>query len=84
MSETIYVYGDRAYSAAVAASHHPRVRERLARRVVSLHPGARLVFRVRDAELDWLTTDQVELHRLVARHPCAKVAVLPIAQADRG
>ncbi|MCA8908345.1 MAG: hypothetical protein KDA49_13245 [Rhodospirillaceae bacterium] len=81
MSEIVYVYGNRAFSSAAAAGHHPRLRERLSRQVLSLQPGARLLFHVTTPWIDRLTVDEVEMCRIVAKHPEAKVDVLPIEQA---
>ena len=79
MADPVYVYGNRAFSADTAAEHHPRLRARLSRRVEC--PGllrASLVYRVEDDRIDWLTTDLVEVHRLLKRHPDATVRVIPV------
>ena len=79
MTEYLYVYGDRAYGPAMAAVHHPTLRQRLARRVPYLDcEMPSLVYRVRCNEQDELLTDPIAVIRLTQRHPDMRVSVMQV------
>ena len=78
-SRSVYVYGDRAFTAAAAAAHHPVLRRRLARSVAFYGPTMpRHVYRVTGEGVDQLAVDPVDVYHIVRRFPQARVKVLRV------
>ena len=77
-TDTIYVYGRRAFTSNAAAGHDPTLRRRLARRIPWYGLQPRLAFRVCDGGVDQIVVDPVEVRHLLRDHPLANVTVIPI------
>lgn len=78
MWNTIYVYGDHAYSRRQALEENEHVSADEAESLRSLGLRPRFVFRVESDSFEGLTTDPVQVQRWVRRYPDAEVTVIPI------
>ena len=78
MWNTIYVYGEHAYSRREALEENEHVTADEAERVQCFGLKPRYVFRVEAEGFMGLTTDPTQVRRWVKVHPDAEVEVIPI------
>ncbi len=78
MWNTVYVYGEHAYSRPEALEENEHVSPNEADKVRTFGLKPRYVFRVEADGFTGLTTDPVQVRRWVKKYPDAEVTVIPI------